>query len=96
MFLIIYAKFVAGYRAIAERTVNGNSDRFGQLISVCTHKRGNLPEFVEFQVLGTERSFSNVCIDDLKIKLVCLGYSLYGDGAWVVLQGIDVSKLLKP
>ena len=67
------------------RTVNGDGDRLCQLIAISAYKGWNSPELVELQIFGAERSLGNICVDNLKVKLVGLGYGSYGCGAWVKL-----------
>ena len=66
------------------RTVDCNGNGFGQFIAVCSHERGDLAELVELQVF--EAGLFSVDGDFLKVKLVRLGDSFDGNGAWVTLQ----------
>ena len=71
---------------MTEFTVYGNGNTLGQLVSICSHKGWYLSEFVEFQIFGTERPLGNVGVDDLEVKLVCLGNGLNSYRTWIPLQ----------
>ena len=68
-----------------ERTVYGDGNALGQFVSICPHKGWYSAKFVEFQILDTEWRLGNVGINDLEVKLVCLGDGLNGCGAWIPL-----------
>lgn len=69
-----------------ERTVYGDGNGLGQLVSICSHKRWYFSELVELQILGTERPLGRVGVDDLEVKLVCPGNGSNGCGTCVALQ----------
>lgn len=48
-----------------ECTVYSDSNALGQLVSICSHKRWYFSEFIELQILGTERPLRNVGVDNL-------------------------------
>lgn len=53
------------------RTVDSNSNAFGQDIAVSTLEGGNLAELVELQVLGRD-TLSRLSMDKLDIEIVGL------------------------
>lgn len=83
--LIIYVRVRLGPRRW-ERTIYGDCNALGQLVTICSHKRWYFPKLIELQILGTEnRPLGNVRVNDLEFELVGLGDCLNGCGARVPL-----------
>ena len=82
--LIMYRRVRRGPRRW-EQTVYSNGNALGQFVSICPHKRWYSTELVELQILGTEGPFGNVGVNDLQVKLICLGDGSNGCGATIVL-----------
>ena len=59
--------------SMMERTVYRNSNALGQLVPICSHKRWYLSELVELQIVGAKRTLGAVGVNNLEVKLVCLG-----------------------
>lgn len=85
MFFIINGKIRAGPRR-RERTIYGNGNALGQLVSICSHERWDFSELVEFQILGTERPLGSIGVDNFEVKLVFFGNGSNGRGTCVSLQ----------
>lgn len=68
------------------RTVDGNGDTLCQFVAVCTNKGRHVPQLIDLQILGIKGPFCAVCVNNLEVELVGLGYSSNGYGAWVALQ----------
>lgn len=66
-------------------TVNSNSNTLCHLIAVRSYERGYSSELVDLQIVGTERSFANVCVHNLEVELVRFSYSSNGCRTWVSL-----------
>ena len=66
-------------------TVNSNSNTLCQLIAVRAYERGDKSELIDLQIVGTERSFANICIHNLEVELVRFSYSSNGCRTWVSL-----------
>lgn len=81
----MYGRVLLGPRR-RKRTVYGDGNALGQLVSICSHKRRYSSKLVKLQILGTERPFGNVRVNDLKVKLICLGDGSNGCGTCVPLQ----------
>ena len=84
MFFIMYER--ARSRPRRKRTVYGDGNALGQLVSICSHKRRYVSKLVEFQILSAQRPLGYVGVNDLEVKLICLGNSSNGCGTWVPLQ----------
>ncbi len=84
MFFIMYER--VRLRPMRKRTVYGDGNALGQLVSICAHKRWHESKLVELQILGAQRPLGHVGVNDLEVKLICLGNSSNGCGTWVPLQ----------
>ena len=68
-----------------EHTIYGNSNTFGQLITICADEARDAPKLVDFEIVIRERSLSGIGYDLLQVQFVRFGNSLNRDRSRMVL-----------
>ena len=77
---------------VSDHTVNSNSNRFGQLITVSAHEGGDTSEFVDLEIICRKRTFPRVFLNFFYFKLICFRNSTNGYGARICLSRCCLSE----
>lgn len=80
---------------IVKHTIDGDGNRLGESVAIGADESGDLANGVDLAVLnaGVESSSSfSLSLDQLQVQVVVLGSNQDGDGATVVLKGVNLGQ----
>lgn len=66
------------------RTVDGNGNGFGQLVTICTNERGDFAQRINLEIVLGKFTWW-LCVNNFEIKPVSFGYHSNGSGTRIAL-----------